>query len=84
MTIKEINIRDPFVLPYQRKYYMYGTRGVTCWGECDGFDVYVSENLIDWSGPIEAFISLKASGQTVITGPLRYIIITMLLWLRIL
>lgn len=55
MTIKEINIRDPFVLPYQKKYYMYGTRGVTCWGECDGFDVYVSENLIDWSGPIEAF-----------------------------
>lgn len=55
MTIKDINIRDPFVLPYEGKYYMYGTRGATCWGECDGFDVYVSEDLKDWSDPIEAF-----------------------------
>lgn len=55
MTIKEINIRDPFVLPFKGKYYMYGTRGPTCWGECDGFDVYVSEDLSDWSEPIEAF-----------------------------
>jgi hypothetical protein len=55
MNINEINIRDPFVLPYQGKYYMYGTRGATCWGECDGFDVYVSEDLSDWSDPIEAF-----------------------------
>ncbi|MBH1939979.1 family 43 glycosylhydrolase [Mobilitalea sibirica] len=55
MTLNEINIRDPFVLPYEGKYYMYGTRGATCWGECDGFDVYVSEDLTLWSDPIEAF-----------------------------
>lgn len=55
MKINEINIRDPFVLPLNGKYYMYGTRGPDCWGECDGFDVYVSENLTDWSNPIEAF-----------------------------
>lgn len=55
MNINEINIRDPFVLPYKEKYYMYGTRGPTCWGECDGFDVYISEDLSDWSNPIEAF-----------------------------
>ena len=55
MTLNEINIRDPFVLPFEGKYYMYGTRGATCWGECDGFDVYVSEDLVHWSNPIEAF-----------------------------
>lgn len=55
MRLDEINIRDPFVLPYDGRYYMYGTRGATCWGECDGFDVYVSEDLITWSGPIEVF-----------------------------
>ena len=55
MTTNEINIRDPFVLPYEGKYYMYGTRGATCWGECDGFDVYVSEDLNNWGDPIEAF-----------------------------
>lgn len=55
MTINEINIRDPFVLPYKGKYYMYGTRGATCWGECDGFDVYVSEDFSYWCGPMEAF-----------------------------
>ena len=55
MKLHEINIRDPFVLPYQGKYYMYGTRGPTCWGECDGFDVYISEDLVNWSDPIEVF-----------------------------
>lgn len=55
MTISDINIRDPFVLPFDGKYYMYGTRGPSCWGECDGFDVYVSEDLSNWSDPIEAF-----------------------------
>lgn len=55
MKLQDINLRDPFVLPYMGKYYMYGTRGATCWGECDGFDVYVSEDLNNWSNPIEAF-----------------------------
>lgn len=32
----EINIRDPFVLPWDGKYYLYGTRGETCWGLADG------------------------------------------------
>jgi len=40
----EINIRDPFVLPHEGKYYMYGTRG---WNET-GFDAYVSEDLENW------------------------------------
>ncbi len=55
MKLNEINIRDPFILPYQGKYYMYGTRGPSCWGECDGFDVYISDDLVNWSDPIEVF-----------------------------
>lgn len=55
MKKNEINIRDPFVLVYDNKYYMYGTRGKTCWGIADGFDVYVSEDLEEWSEPIVVF-----------------------------
>ena len=51
----EINVRDPFILPYDGKYYLYGTRGATCWGLADGFDVYVGTDLENWEGPIEIF-----------------------------
>ena len=33
MKTNEINIRDPFVLTHNGKYYMYGTRGSECWAE---------------------------------------------------
>lgn len=55
MKRSDINIRDPFVLLHEGMYYLYGTRGATCWGEADGFDVYVSPDLEDWSGPHECF-----------------------------
>ena len=55
MKRHEINIRDPFVLVHEGKYYLYGTRGATCWGEADGFDVYVSQDLENWTGPHECF-----------------------------
>ena len=55
MKTNEIHIRDPFVMPYEGKYYLYGTRSETCWGEAFGFDCYVSENLEDWEGPMEIF-----------------------------
>ena len=45
LKTNQINIRDPFVLPYNGKYYMYGTRV----GDVNGFDVYVSEDLEKWS-----------------------------------
>lgn len=41
MKFNEINIRDPFILVHNGKYYMYGTRG---WNST-GFDVYVSDDL---------------------------------------
>ncbi|MBQ7353829.1 MAG: family 43 glycosylhydrolase [Clostridia bacterium] len=58
MKLSEINIRDPFILPYEGKYYMYGTRAKATW-ESDldgyGFDVYVSCDLENWSEPISIF-----------------------------
>lgn len=56
MNTDEINIRDPFVLTHNGKYYMYGTRGSECWGdEAYGLDVYVSDDLKTWSEPKEIF-----------------------------
>ncbi|MEH7097168.1 hypothetical protein [Neobacillus vireti] len=48
-------IRDPYILSYEEKYYLYGTRSATTWGLADGFDCYVSEDLENWQGPIEIF-----------------------------
>ncbi len=55
MTFKDINIRDPFVLPYEGKYYLYGTRGETAWTKAHGLDVYVSDDLEIWSDAHECF-----------------------------
>lgn len=56
MKRSDINIRDPFILLSDGKYYMYGTRGHEAWTErSNGFDVYVSEDLENWSDPIEVF-----------------------------
>lgn len=51
MKLNEINIRDPFVLPYNGKYYMYGSRVAVQ----TGFDVYISEDLVEWSEPKSLF-----------------------------
>ena len=55
MKNSEINIRDPFVVNYEGKYYLYGTRGADTWGKGTGFDVYVGEDLENWSDPIPVF-----------------------------
>ena len=59
MKLSEINIRDPFILTHEGKYYMYGTRGANTWGYVDtrliGFDVYVSDDLENWSEPKPIF-----------------------------
>jgi GH43 family beta-xylosidase len=59
MKKEEINIRDPFVVYEKGKYYLYGTRGRSFGSRTGGFDVYVSENLKDWSEPAECFDSEK-------------------------
>ncbi|MBR2868719.1 MAG: family 43 glycosylhydrolase [Clostridia bacterium] len=55
MTFSDINIRDPFVLVENGKYYLYGTRGATTWTKAYGVDVYVSDDLRNWSDAIECF-----------------------------
>lgn len=55
MKINDINIRDPFILLHEDKYYLYGTRSATTWGIASGFDAYISENLINWEGPMEIY-----------------------------
>lgn len=55
MKFCDINIRDPFVLLYEGKYYLYGTRGATAWTKAYGLDVYVSDDLETWSEPHECF-----------------------------
>lgn len=59
MKNSEINIRDPFVLAEDGKYYMYGTRAKNFGQGVGGFDVYVSEDLENWSEPCECFNSEK-------------------------
>ena len=51
MKLSEINIRDPFILPFRGRYYMYGSRV----GIQTGFDVYTSCDLENWSDPISIF-----------------------------
>lgn len=55
MKRNEINIRDPFVLVYKGRYYLYGTRGHECWGKGTGLDVYVSDDLENFEDPVEVF-----------------------------
>ena len=55
MKLNDINIRDPYILNYNGAYYMYGTRD-TQWTSGAtvhdfGFDVYVSSDLEEWTGP---------------------------------
>lgn len=57
MHLSDINIRDPFVLPENGKYYMYGTRGANFGRHTGGFDVYVSADLEEWSEPVPCFDS---------------------------
>ncbi len=62
----DINIRDPFVLVYEGKYYMYGTRAASFGVKTGGFDVYVGDDLENWSEPIEVFNSSKWGMNTAV------------------
>ena len=55
MKNKDIHIRDPFVLVYNDRYYMYGTRGANFGQGTGGVDVYIGTDLENWEGPFEIF-----------------------------
>lgn len=48
---EDLRIRDPFVLVYDGKYYMYGT----CLSRGEGYGCCVSEDLENWSEPQQVF-----------------------------
>lgn len=57
MRKEDINVRDPFILFEDGKYYLYGTRAKNFGRQTGGFDVYVSDDLENWSEPIACFDS---------------------------
>lgn len=57
MNLQQINIRDPFILNDGGRYYLYGTRARDFGKRTDGFDVYLSEDLVHWSVPRSCFTS---------------------------
>lgn len=48
---ENVHIRDPYVLAYEGKYYMYGT----CLSVGEGYGCVVSEDLENWSEKIQVF-----------------------------
>lgn len=53
MKRNDIRLRDPFLLLWENRYYLYGTRGRDY--PVPGFDVYVSDDLETWSEPKPVF-----------------------------
>ncbi|MNI14540.1 Intracellular endo-alpha-(1-_5)-L-arabinanase [compost metagenome] len=54
---KDVQIRDPFVVPVQEegKYYLFGSTDTNIWGKGTGFNVYVGQDLEYWEGPFPVF-----------------------------
>lgn len=59
MLCSEINIRDPFILRENGRYYLYGTRAENFGIKTGGFDYYVSDDLAEWSEARECFDSRR-------------------------
>ncbi len=57
MKNSEINIRDPFVLAEDGVFYLYGTRAENFGCKVGGVDVYISDDLENWSEPYECLNS---------------------------
>jgi beta-xylosidase len=58
VTLQEIRIRDPYILPVaeEGRYYLYGTTDSDPWyGKGEGFRVWWSEDLTNWQGGTYAF-----------------------------
>ena len=75
MFLNEINLRDPFILADNGRYYLYGTRGSVNFGEANGFDVYVSDDLENWNMPKEFLGNRKFLGarSTQISRKILYV-----------
>lgn len=52
-------VRDPYVLVYDGKYYMYGT----CLSNGKGYGCVVSEDLQNWSYPVQVYVPEEGSDE---------------------
>lgn len=59
LKTEEIRVRDPYILVYEGKYYMYGT----CLSNGKGYGCVVSENLQDWSVPVQVYSPAEDSDE---------------------
>ena len=59
MKLRDINIRDPFILKEGDTYYLYGTRAKDFGKNVGGFDVYTTKDLTNFSEPKACFCSEK-------------------------
>lgn len=59
LKCSRLHIRDPYVLPYDGKYYMYGT----CLSNGKGYGCVISENLEDWSYPVQVYTPAEDSDE---------------------
>lgn len=56
LALRDIRIRDPFILNTGAGYVLFGTTDANLWGgPGTGFDCYTSDDLEQWNGPIPAF-----------------------------
>lgn len=58
LTLKDIYIRDPFIMPVEKEgvYYMYASSGVSENGKhYGGVVAYKSRDLTTWEGPVRVF-----------------------------
>ena len=56
MHISEIHLRDPFIVPYEGVYYLYGTPGQFAWTDHAYYlEAYSSRDLENWEGPFTVF-----------------------------
>lgn len=58
-----IGIGDPQIVLFEGKYYCYATHG------SDGFDVWMSDDLCTWKGPIRCFDAAKSWGKSHFWAP---------------
>lgn len=55
MKLENLHVRDPFILPFENKYYFLFSPGKFAWDGKDGFYCTVSEDLVEWSEPVKCF-----------------------------
>lgn len=59
-------IGDPQILLFENKYYCYATNTSHYY---DGFDVWVSDDMQSWEGPIRCFTAIESWGKSHFWAP---------------